>query len=159
MLLLLAVRMLGVRSGAQEHAANAPSGIDPVNVLMGSFTGCVTSLSGFGGGIVLIPFLADVRKYPMKKAGAISIGVIMLLAMAASASYLSTANAPLAVAPLPLQVGYVSLGLVVPVLVGIFLSSSYGVRVAQRTPSSRLRLIFGMIIAFLGARMLLSLLS
>ncbi len=126
---------------------------------LGLLTGAVTSLSGMGGGIVLIPFLTDIQGYPIKRASSTSIGVIMLLAVAVSLSYMASPVAEHFAPRLPYQVGYISWLLVLPILVGIFLASSYGVKAAQSMAPARLRLIFGLVITALSARMLWMMLS
>ena len=36
-------------------------------ISLGLLTGCITSLSGMGGGVILIPFLTDITKISIKK--------------------------------------------------------------------------------------------
>ncbi|MEM1337187.1 MAG: sulfite exporter TauE/SafE family protein [Bacteroidota bacterium] len=116
---------------------------------LGGFTGVTSALSGFGGGIVLIPALTDLFGIPFKKTASISIGVVMVLALAVSFSYLTIANDTSGTVLLPYQVGYISLGLVGPILLGIFVAAPLGVKTGQRMAPKWLRLIFGMVMAIL----------
>ncbi len=120
---------------------------------LGLFTGGVTSLSGLGGGVILIPFLTDLLKKPITKASSISIGVITLLSLSVSISYLFASNTGDAPKVLPYQTGYISIPLVIPVVVGLFLSTSLGVKAAHKASPKTLRIIFGAIILLLTSKM------
>ncbi|MFA5667756.1 MAG: sulfite exporter TauE/SafE family protein [Balneolaceae bacterium] len=159
LMILLAVRMLFFKAKVNTDPSN-PSNQPKKKLLAGAglLTGCVTSLSGLGGGVILIPFLTDVVKKPITKASSISIGVITLLAIAVSSSYLLFTKADSIPSVLPYQTGYISIPLVIPILVGVFLSTSFGVKVAQKTDPKKLRIIFGVIILVIIAKMLHSLL-
>lgn len=150
LLILLAVRLLFFKAKERTESENSTvSSSIALYIVLGLLTGCVTALSGLGGGIVLIPFLTDIMKEPVRKASSVSIGVIMLLAIAVSVSYLLANADSLLTDQLPMQVGYISMSTALPILVGIFVASSYGVRVAQRTSPLKLRIIFGIIVTLL----------
>ncbi|PRX53821.1 sulfite exporter TauE/SafE family protein [Flagellimonas meridianipacifica] len=117
--------------------------------VLGSFTGMISALSGFGGGIVLIPALTDIFGIPFKRTVSVSIGVVMLLALSVSISYLNITSDQGIVKRLPIQFGYISLGLVGPILLGIFLSAPWGVRLGQKMETKWLRLIFGLVMVVL----------
>ncbi|MGB5821720.1 MAG: sulfite exporter TauE/SafE family protein [Saonia sp.] len=125
---------------------------------LGAFTGIVSALSGFGGGIVLIPSLTDIFGIPIKKVSSISIGVVMLLAISVSISYLNVGSSVKVHQILPNQFGYISLSLVVPILIGVFLAAPFGVRVGQRTSPSVLRLVFGAVMVLIGVKIIIGLL-
>ena len=110
---------------------------------LGVLTGITTALSGFGGGIVVIPSLTDIFGISIQKASSISIGVVTVLALSVSVSYLNIGSGHEVQQVLPNQYGYISLNLVIPILVGVFLAAPFGVRVAQKTSPSILRGIFG----------------
>ena len=124
---------------------------------LGGFTGVTSALSGFGGGIVLIPALTDIFGIPFKKTASISIGVVMVLALAVSLSYLNITETPSVAKQLPLQFGYISLGLTAPILLGIFISAPWGVRLGQWMAPRWLRLIFGLVMVVLLIKTLLGL--
>ncbi|MEQ9412277.1 MAG: sulfite exporter TauE/SafE family protein, partial [Cyclobacteriaceae bacterium] len=150
LLILLAVRLLFFKTIERVEVEGEKRANNYISFMgLGLLTGCVTSLSGLGGGIVLIPFLTDIMKEPVRKASSISIGVIMLLAISVTASYLFVSESQQVIAKLPMQVGYISILIMAPILVGILIASSYGVKVAHRTSSLKLRIIFGIIVTLL----------
>jgi len=158
LLILLAIRLFFVN----PHRRNKPELINTKKnklhfISLGFITGSVTSLSGLGGGVVIIPFLTDILKVSIKKASSISIGVIMLLAISVSTSYLVVNNNNIeAISSLPIQLGYISLPIVLPILLGIFIASSFGVKMAHKTSSLRLRVIFGIVVSGLCLKMIYS---
>lgn len=123
---------------------------------LGGFTGITSALSGFGGGIVLIPALTDIFGIPFKKTASVSIGVVMVLALSVSLSYLNIAGTTPIAKQLPAQFGYISLGLTAPILLGIFVSAPWGVRLGQWMAPKWLRLIFGLVMVILLIKTLLS---
>jgi len=150
MLMLLAIRLLLIKSKEDKSVVLSTSKPNNISFLgLGALTGSVTSLSGVGGGVVIIPFLTDILKTPIKKASSISIGVITLLASSVSFSYLSVGDGHQITKILPLQMGYISISLVLPILGGIFLTSSFGVKTAQKTSPQKLRIIFGVVVTLL----------
>ena len=159
MLMLLAIRLLLIKSKEDESVVLSNNKRNSISFLgLGALTGSVTSLSGVGGGVVIIPFLTDILKISIKKASSISIGVIMLLASSVSFSYLSAGDSHQITKVLPLQVGYISISLVLPILGGIFLASSFGVKTAQKTSAQRLRIIFGVVVTLLCIKTALNIL-
>jgi uncharacterized membrane protein YfcA len=110
-------------------------------------------LSGLGGGIIVIPILTDILKTPLKKASSISIGVVAMLALPISASYLSIDARSAMQHVLPAQLGYISMFIAAPVLIGVFSTTGWGVRTAQKTDPNKLRLILGIVVIILCAKM------
>lgn len=157
LLILLALRMLFFHPKAHstQHEKNNPVK-KPLLIGLGLFTGGVTSLSGLGGGVILIPFLSDILKKTITKASSISIGVITLLSFSVSISYLFLNDSGSASSVLPYQTGYISIPLVIPVLIGLFFSTSFGVKAAHKAKPKTLRITFGVIILILIAKMLYS---
>jgi uncharacterized membrane protein YfcA len=159
LLILLAVRLLFFKTVERIEVEGEKQESNYISFMgLGLLTGCVTSLSGLGGGIVLIPFLTDIMKEPVRKASSISIGVIMLLAISVTASYLFVSEDQQVIARLPMQIGYISILTIAPILAGIFIASSYGVKVAHRTSPLKLRIIFGIIVTLLCIKVAWSLL-
>ena len=96
-----------------------------------------------------MPILTDILNVPIKKASSISIGVVAMLAIPISISYLTIEDQSTLKQILPAQVGYVSLLMAAPVLIGIFSTAGWGVRTAQVTNPRKLRLILGMVVLVL----------
>ncbi|MDO5969442.1 sulfite exporter TauE/SafE family protein [Flavivirga aquimarina] len=126
---------------------------------LGTLTGLTTALSGFGGGIVLIPALTEFCKISIKKASSISIGVVMFLAISISISYLNIGATNNIKSLLPNQLGYISISLITPVLFGVFIAAPFGVKVAQKTAPSILRYLFGSVMVLICLKTVVSLLS
>jgi len=151
LLIALAVRMLFYR---QESTSNNNTVIGREYFpIIGVVTGIISSLSGLGGGVVVIPILTDIFKVPIKKASSISIGVVAMLAIPISISYLTIDDHSTSQHVLPAQVGYISLYLVTPILAGIFSTAGWGVRTAQIANPRKLRLILGLVVFIVCLKM------
>jgi uncharacterized membrane protein YfcA len=154
LLLILAFRMLFYQ---QESPSNKNS-IDGRQYfpIIGIVTGTISAFSGLGGGVVVIPVLTDILNVPIKKASSISIGVVAMLAIPISISYLTIDDQSTSQHILPAQVGYISLYIAAPILAGIFSTAGWGVRTAQVTNPRKLRLILGMVVFVLCVKMVYS---
>ncbi len=153
----LAARMLFFKAKVNEDE-NAKNKYG-ILMLGGVIAGSVTSLSGLGGGVILIPFLTDIAKKPIIKASSISIGVITLMAISVSSNYFLVDTVKSIPHVLPYQTKFVSIPLILPIIIGVFLSSAWGVKVAQKSKPQNLRIIFGFIILLVAAKMVHSLIT
>ena len=151
LLLVLAIRMLFFKQPPPPINDNHLN--KPYFPIIGIVAGLISSLSGLGGGIIVIPILTDILKTPLKKASSISIGVVAMLALPISASYLSIDARSTMQNFLPAQVGYISMFIAAPVLIGVFSTTGWGVRTAQKTDPNKLRLILGIVVIILCAKM------
>jgi len=151
LLLILAIRMLFFKQPPPPINENHLN--KPYFPIIGIVAGLISSLSGLGGGIIVIPILTDILKTPLKKASSISIGVVAMLALPISASYLSIDARSTMQNFLPAQLGYISMFIAVPVLIGVFSTTGWGVRTAQKTDPNKLRLILGIVVIILCAKM------
>jgi uncharacterized membrane protein YfcA len=151
LLLILAIRMLFFKQPPPPINDNNLN--KPYFPIIGVVAGLISSLSGLGGGIIVIPILTDILKTPLKKASSISIGVVAMLALPISISYLSIDARSTMQHILPAQVGYISMFIAAPVLMGVFSTTGWGVRTAQKTDPNKLRLILGIVVIILCAKM------
>ena len=151
LLLILAIRMLFFKQPPPPINDNNLN--KPYFPIIGIVAGLISSLSGLGGGIIVIPILTDMLKTPLKKASSISIGVVAMLALPISISYLSIDARSAMQHVLPAQVGYISMFIAAPVLIGVFSTTGWGVRTAQKTDPNKLRLILGIVVIILCAKM------
>lgn len=108
-------------------------------LLVGALSGVVSAMSGLGGGVIMVPLLADVLKYPVKKASSISLGAIALMALT-TVTFYSFQLPPWRVSDW--QIGLLALPAVLPMAVGVLLSAPYGVRLAQIVAPRTMKLIF-----------------
>jgi len=151
LLLILAIRMLFFKQPPPPINDNHLN--KPYFPIIGIVAGLISSLSGLGGGIIVIPILTDILKTPLKKASSISIGVVAMLALPISVSYLSIDARSAMQHILPAQVGYISMFIAAPVLIGVFSTTGWGVRTAQKSNPNTLRLILGIVVILLCAKM------
>ena len=157
LLLILAIRMLFFKQPPPPINDNHLN--KPYFPIIGIVAGLISSLSGLGGGIIVIPILTDILKTPLKKASSISIGVVAMLALPISASYLSIDARSTMQHVLPAQLGYISMFIAAPVLIGVFSTTGWGVRTAQKTDPNKLRLILGIVVIILCAKMVYGFIS
>lgn len=111
-------------------------------ILVGIIAGCVVSLSGLGGGIIMVPLFRMLLKKPMHQATALSLSIVPILAIASLLQY--GLNAPSDTIN-PFQWGYLLGILLLPMLLGVMFFSSFGQKTAPRVPVLWLRVIFAVL--------------
>lgn len=111
-------------------------------ILVGIIAGCVVSLSGLGGGIIMVPLFRMLLKKPMHQATALSLSIVPILAIASLLQY--GLNAPSDTIN-PFQCGYLLGILLLPMLLGVMFFSSFGQKTAPRVPVLWLRVIFAVL--------------
>lgn len=107
--------------------------------ITGAFAGIVTAMSGLGGGVIMTPVFTEWMKLDIKKASAISTGVILGFAIvigilnlnAVPQNYVSD-----------FQFGYILLPIAFPLIIGTFLFAQMGVKTAQKSKSQTIRITF-----------------
>jgi uncharacterized membrane protein YfcA len=107
--------------------------------ITGAFAGIVTAMSGLGGGVIMTPVFTEWMKLDIKKASAISTGVILGFAVvigilnlnAVPQNYVNN-----------FQFGYILLPIALPLIIGTFLFAQMGVKTAQKSKSQTIRIIF-----------------
>ncbi len=119
-------------------------------LITGAFVGMITALSGLGGGILMIPMFTDILKIPIKKASAISSGVIPLLSFPICMMYLFFSDIPSKSA---FQIGYVDIRLILPIVFGAVFSTQWGVKAAQKTSPKVIRIVFASLVMIIFAKM------
>lgn len=106
--------------------------------ITGFFTGIITSLSGLGGGILMVPIFSDFLKIPIKVATSISTGVIPIFTAILIVPYMMAKPQIIN----NIQIGYIVLPIVAPLIVSVLFISPFGVRVAHQLKPLHLRIIF-----------------
>ncbi len=107
--------------------------------ITGAFAGIITAMSGLGGGVIMTPVFTEWMKLDIKKASAISTGVILGFAIvigilnlnAVPQNYVNN-----------FQFGYILLPIALPLIIGTFLFAQMGVKTAQKSKSQTIRIIF-----------------
>jgi uncharacterized membrane protein YfcA len=108
-------------------------------VVTGFLTGIVTSLSGLGGGVIMIPLFNQYVRIDMRSASAISIGVIPLILIPVLITYLLSSPEQIVSEE---QLGYVIPGLFFPMVAGLLFAAPMGVATAQKVSDKLLKGIF-----------------
>lgn len=111
--------------------------------ITGIITGFVSGLSGLGGGVIMIPLFTQLLKINIKKAAAISIGIIPMIMIPMLALY-GSYNAP--ASGFQWQIGYLLPTLFFPLVAGLLFAAPLGVSTGQKASSKYLRIIFAVLI-------------
>ena len=109
-------------------------------VLTGCVAGVVNGVFGGGGGMLVVPMLSFLIKYPPKTAHATAILIILPLSIVSGLFYASFGN-------FFLQVG-------IPVGVGVVVGGILGAFLLSKLPSKIVVVIFSIIMAAAGVKML-----
>jgi uncharacterized membrane protein YfcA len=100
----------------------------------------VVSLSGLGGGIIMVPLFRMLLKKPMHKATSLSLSIVPMLASLSLFHYLrETPETPLEALG---QNGYMVWPYFLPMAVGVLVFSSFGQKKAKDLSPLTLRIIF-----------------
>jgi uncharacterized membrane protein YfcA len=119
----------------------------------GFLVGIVSSLAGVGGGVLSIPIMHSILKFPLKKALGTSSATIVITALAAGTGYVlkGWGNSLL---PAAGTLGYVDWLHAVPLIAGSIPLAAVGAQVANKTKVSLLKRIFAVFLLVIAFRML-----
>lgn len=124
--------------------------------IVGSITGIISSLSGLGGGVVMIPAFTDILKMDIKKASSISTGVIPLFALPMSLYYMMSDPAHKISA---WQTGYIIFPVIIPIILVSFLFSPLGVTAAHKSNPQTIRFAYGIFVLAIFLKMIFEIYS
>lgn len=124
----------------------------PPLLVTGFFVGLLSSLAGVGGGILSIPVMHSILKFPLKKALGTSSVTIVITALAAGIGYVVTGwGNPL----LPrYTLGYVDYVHALPIIVGAIPMATVGAKVANTTRVVKLKRIFAVFLLVVAVKLL-----
>ena len=105
----------------------------------GLFAGVITSLTGLGGGVVMVPYFNKILKLPLKFSTGLSLSVIPIIALPLLVFYMY--KQPV-IALKDLQTGYIVWSLVLPIIVVAMIAAPFGIKFAQKLSSKTLLGIF-----------------
>jgi uncharacterized protein len=125
---------------AKRDSIDVNEKIHPLKLMsIGAASGLVASLSGLGGGIVIIPLLNGVIKLNIKVAKTISLGVIMITSLAIII-YNSFEYVPADFEAL--HFGYLVPEVSMPIIIGAVLASTFGVKTSRKLKAEHISYIF-----------------
>lgn len=113
---------------------------------IGLLTGVASSLSGLGGGIIMIPLFKNILKMDMKKAASVSIGAIPILLFPMLLLY--AFSSPINVNNI-YHWGYLTPVYVAPVAAGLWLGTSIGLKISKHITNQALQIIFASLLSLL----------
>ncbi len=147
--ILLALRML--TSGTPVSGTGHMDGIGPL-ILWGIVFGFVSGIIGVGGGGLMIPVMINFLGFSVHEAVGTSAALMIFTALGGSVSYLING---LGVQGLPAySTGYLN-WLQFALLAGSSIPMAVvGAKTAHVIPSHRLRLIFGLVLLYIGMKMI-----
>ncbi|WKK77526.1 sulfite exporter TauE/SafE family protein [Marivirga salinae] len=121
----------------------------------GLSAGLTASLTGLGGGIIIIPFLNQGFKMGVKKAKAISLGVITITSLAMVIFNLfQTPMQSIEVT----HTGYILFQVTIPLIIGTLLTARWGVRLSRKMKASAVSYLFSAFIILVIIKKLIELL-
>ena len=125
----------------------------PPLVGTGLLVGIVSSLAGVGGGLLSIPIMHSILKFPLKKALGTSSATIVITALAAGTGYAikGWGNSLL---PAAGTLGYVDWLHALPLIAGSIPLAAVGAQVANKTKVTLLKRIFAVFLLVIAFRML-----
>jgi len=152
---IAAVRMIvETRRAKGEQTLNlAPAGL----LSGGLVVGLVSSLAGVGGGVLSVPMMYYLMKFPLKRALGTSSATIVITAFAASVGYvLHGWNDPSLQLYEGFTLGYVNILLSIPVVVGTIPMAKIGASVAHKTHVDKLRKFYAVFLFVIATKMFFS---
>jgi uncharacterized protein len=162
------------KSIAQKTSAEGAGHFDsPVNTAragtIGGAGGFIASLSGLGGGVVMVPIMNMGYKFSLRKSVSVSEFAIVIISLSGFMQYAlrnpaqdtSFAETESAVAALgtalatvsPYTIGYLDLGVCLPMVVAAFIGAGLGVRLHDKMNTRYIKLVFGVLLLLVAARM------
>ncbi len=111
-----------------------------VCICTGAISGAVNGIFGGGGGMIVVPMLTKLLRYEEKKAHATAILIILPLSIVSGLLYLVFGNFPLSTG--------------IPVVIGVVVGGVVGALLLSKLSSKWVILIFSIVMAFAGGKML-----
>ena len=148
-ILLSAIRMLTAKPPTEEKK--------PVDdlftyLLWGIPIGILTGIIGIGGGVVLIPVMVLALHFKMHNAVGTSTGLMIFTALGGTIAYIingwGVAGLP------PYSLGYVNLLQWALLACTSIVMAQVGVRIAHKLPAKQLKLIFIIVMIYMGLKMM-----
>lgn len=140
----------------ENHSPIKPEREFFIQISVGLFAGVVVSLSGLGGGIVMVPLFRWLLKKPIHEATSLSLSIIPLISIIPILQYLTAPNVPQLTQyghQFP-QFGFLVWPYFVPMALGVIFFSSFGQKTAPKVSVFWLRVIFAFLSTIILAKTL-----
>jgi uncharacterized membrane protein YfcA len=133
LILILSIRMLPRKASGEAHRLAAS-----VSVLLaiGAVSGFVSGLLGVGGGVILVPVLTVLLRFPVKRALGTSLAVVAAQAIPGSITHA--------------LLGHIDWAIAAGLFIGVVPGARIGSRLAVATADDRLRVIVAIAMAILA---------
>jgi uncharacterized protein len=121
-------------------------------IIAGLFAGAISSLTGLGGGVIMVPLLHSFMKLNIYKSNAVSHGVICMT------SFSMTINSLFETPETNFSYyssGYIIFPVAVALSIGVVVASPYGVKASKKLSPVNLRYLFSIFVVFLIVKKLL----
>lgn len=115
--------------------------MEPLYVAIGLVAGTFAGLFGVGGGVLIVPALVFLAKFPIKMALGTSLGAIAILPVGLLGAYTYY------------QHGNLNIRASLLTALGIFLGAWLGARLAQIVPAATLQRVFAVFILIMAVRL------
>jgi len=161
------------KSITQKTTAEGASHIDtPVSTgragIIGGAGGFLATLSGLGGGVLMTPIMNMIYKFSLRKSVSVSQFAIMIISFSGFMQYAmrnplrdravtSTLSAELGAVITtvsPYTIGYIDLGVSLPMIGAAFIGAGLGVRLHDKMNTRYTKLVFGILVLLVALRML-----
>lgn len=106
----------------------------------GLFAGIITSLTGLGGGVIMVPYFNKILKLPVRFSTGLSLSVIPIIALPLIVYYLIQ-QPQILVFPL-FQTGFMMWAAIIPIGISAAISARWGIQLAQKMKPSFILLLF-----------------
>ncbi len=124
----------------------------PTYILWGFLGGFSSGLLGIGGGVVMVPILNILLKFPIHKAIGTSTAFIVFASVGGIITYIFTG---MGTAGLPsYSIGYVNLVQLVALACTSIPMARIGVKAAHRMPDKQLRYLFAILLIYIALKMI-----
>lgn len=139
-------RLLGREAALNPEQEIAPRPAALALYAIGLVAGVMAGLFGIGGGNIIVPLLVLVLGYSAKRAIATSLGALLAPVGLPGVLYYYHA-------------GTLDLGAAAWVALGLFLGTVFGARITIRLPAPTVKLLYGIFLLFVAARLALAAVS
>ena len=152
LVLVIALRMgIGMRgTSCEDESCPQPPRIRLV--ILGLVMGVISGLTGLGGGALMVPALVLMFHFPMRRAVATSSAAIIFTSIGGIVGYI--VNGIGVAGRLPYSMGYINLAVWLSLIVLSIPMAQLGARTAHVVDAKKLRLLFAVLMVYVGLRMI-----